>query len=218
MNKVELEYLLNQSCKRIYIGILEFEKMQNEDYRKYSDDSVSITSFLSLKSIVTEFLVGNSIIESEEKKYVLSFYFSKVKEYLVIIDNIKEAQDSWLAFYSKDEFKVMFVLLLNWIEEEIQNISKEKNSIETNEITGKNGYSKKEVFVLLREIGLFESKTFLNLPPNKRNFALSILLNSDIDYAKQLYNLNSIKYNEEGQNGIKEKSVNKVKYDLEKQK
>jgi hypothetical protein len=39
-------------------------------------------------------------------------------------------------------------------------------------------------------------------------------LNSDIDYAKQLYNLNSNKYNRDEKNGIKEKSVEKVKNEL----
>ena len=144
-------------------------------------------------------------------------------EFIDIVSNYKipecfDYESSFAGLFDLEESKDAFNKCIEFCREEIKSLNYISTKVSEDEIILKNGYSKKEVFVLLREIGLFESKTFLNLPPKKRNFALSILLNSDIDYAKQLYNLNSIKYNEEGQNGIKEKSVNKVKNDLEKQK
>lgn len=116
-------------------------------------------------------------------------------------DLISEVASGYYRLYLQVE---RFVLIS-------QNYNYGDSNILTSAIIDGKGITFKEKFVYLKELGFFDLKNIIQLPQNKKEIVISKILGCHIDYARDLITNNALKYSEDGKNGIREETVNKVK-------
>lgn len=203
----KIRYTLNEATNS-YLKVDQFE-IVNKDYQE-----------LLIQWGFPEIAIDELIEKRDSRDYkslffeLISFELDGKRDYWDL--EYRETKgDDWVVMYFKVEWALPVKVIeyfINEINKFIEGLSGIKHDFEVKSNVEKlPNYNKKEQFVILKEMGFFDNKSFLELTSSNKEKILSILLSCHIDYARDLINNNAIKYSKDEKNGIKTATIEKIK-------